>query len=146
MMATHVGGRFKIGDRVRLRSPGRLLARVIELRGPLGQNRALVYGLRLGHKRGIYTERAENELEPAPYKRGAGDPPSGYRLSLGDRVRITTPVKMVGRVVGFLGKPETSPVYRLRVGPKANRIFVEVREDQLDSRNLREMTPVAAQV
>ena len=67
-MAQEKSDAIKLGDRVRLLSPGRpLFGRVVELRGPLGPKGAQIYRVRLGRKpKPAYIEVRGDQLEPAP--------------------------------------------------------------------------------
>ncbi len=56
--------RFPVGKSVRVRNSGYKKARIVELRGPLGPNRAQVYRLRVRTKpRPQYIEVLEEQLE-----------------------------------------------------------------------------------
>jgi hypothetical protein len=55
---------FKVGDRVRVRNTPGLVARVVEVRGPLGPKGVQVYGIRVGRTRPRpYVEVREDQLE-----------------------------------------------------------------------------------
>lgn len=62
---------FNVGDIVRTVRPySRLKGRIVELRGPLGPNRAQIYGIKYGPKGARqYTELREDQLEIVPHKR-----------------------------------------------------------------------------
>ena len=62
---------FDVGDIVRTVRPyGRLKGRIVELRGPLGPNRAQIYRIKYGPKGArAYTELREDQLEIVPARR-----------------------------------------------------------------------------
>jgi hypothetical protein len=66
-MDTQQARPFKVGDRVKIISPGGLTGRVVELRGPLGPKGAQVYRIRLRRKpNAAYIEVLEEQLEIIP--------------------------------------------------------------------------------
>ncbi len=67
-MPDETATRFKVGDRVRIPSPGGgLTGRVVELRGPLGPKGAQIYRVRFrGKPDPAYIEVREDQLELIP--------------------------------------------------------------------------------
>ena len=66
-MDTQPSGPFKVGDRVKIISPGGMTGRVVELRGPLGPKGAQVYRIRFrGKPKPGYVEVLEEQLEAIP--------------------------------------------------------------------------------
>jgi hypothetical protein len=65
-MSNENSSAIKVGDRVKIRSPGGLVGRVVELRGPLGPRGAQIYRVRFGRKPPAYIEVREDQLEPIP--------------------------------------------------------------------------------
>jgi hypothetical protein len=65
-MAAPMPGTIKVGDRVKVHHSN-VIARVVELRGPLGPKGAQVYRIRWGGKRPFsYAEVLEEQLEVIP--------------------------------------------------------------------------------
>lgn len=58
----------KLGDRVKLLSPGGLTGRVVEFRGPLGPNGAQVYRICYRRKPPGFTEVLREQMEILPPK------------------------------------------------------------------------------
>ena len=76
-MDTQPAGPFKVGDRVKIISPGGMKGRVVELRGPLGPKGAQVFRIKLrGKPKPAYIEVLEEQLEAIP---ALGDTSSGQQ-------------------------------------------------------------------
>ena len=66
-MDTQKANPIKVGDRVKILSPGGMTGRVVELRGPLGPKGAQVYRIQLrGKPKPAYIEVVEEQLEAIP--------------------------------------------------------------------------------
>jgi hypothetical protein len=154
-----LGGRFKLGDRVKIRRSGGLRGRIVELHGPLGPGGAQIYRVMFRRRpRPAYIDVREDQLVLAPAETESGDgarpraeherekPASvskcGAKFLLGEWVKIRDSGGRAARIVERRGPigPEGAQTYRVRVGRKPDYSYLELREDQLEGAPINEMS------
>ena len=157
-----LGGKFKLGDRVKIRLSGGLRGPIVELRGPLGPGGAEIYRVQVGRKpEPSYIEVREDQLMLAPKKAESGDgarpraepepeksasvSKRGAKFLLGEWVKIRDSGGRAGRIVERRGPvgPEGAQIYRVRVGRKPDFSYLELREDQLEGAPIKDTSDEA---